>query len=163
MSPSPGDRARLQFLARVTEREARHLRGTDHRLFTQPFDVARAEAMATDDAFAEQVEAFVSRFGRLQDTLGDKFLPALLRALGEAPGVAIDNLDRAERLGWLESADTWLATRKLRNQMVHEYIDDPAILANAMQAGHDHVPMLISMGEALRAELDRRGWTGDHE
>lgn len=40
-------------------------------------------------------------FWRLQDTIGDKLIPALLRALGEPQGAVIDNLDRAERLGWL--------------------------------------------------------------
>jgi uncharacterized protein YutE (UPF0331/DUF86 family) len=29
--------------------------------------------------------------------------------------------------------------RKLRNQMVHEYIEDPEILANALQSGHGFV------------------------
>jgi hypothetical protein len=48
--------------------------------------------------------AFVSRFGRLQDTVGDKLLPALLSALAEPVGPAIDNLDKAEKLGLLESA-----------------------------------------------------------
>ena len=51
------------------------------------------------------MEAFVGRFGRLQDTLGDKLLPAYLAAEGEFPGTALDNLDRAERLGLLPSAD----------------------------------------------------------
>jgi len=40
---------------------------------------------------AEQVEAFVSRFGRLQDNLGDKLLPELLTALGEKTSVVIDH------------------------------------------------------------------------
>jgi len=42
------------------------------------------------------VEAFVSRFGRLQDTIADKLLPTDLRAAGETPGLAVDTLDRGE-------------------------------------------------------------------
>ncbi len=57
----------------------------------------------------------VGRFGRLHDTVGDKLLPALLPALGETPGPAIDNLDRAERLGWVDFADTWKATHRPRH------------------------------------------------
>lgn len=45
----------------------------------------------------------MGRFGRLQDTLGDKLLPLLLSLLGEKVSSAIDNLDRAERLGFIES------------------------------------------------------------
>lgn len=107
---------RLAFLTRVVRKECRHLLTTDQRLFEQPFTRERALQLDTDPDLAERVEAFVGRFGRLQDTVGDKLLPALLAALGETPGPAIDNLDRAERLGWVDSADTWMAMRKLRKK-----------------------------------------------
>jgi hypothetical protein len=61
------------------------------------------------------VEAFISRFGRLQDTLGDKLLPNLPAFVGERTATVVDNLDCAERLDWIKSSDSWLETRKLRN------------------------------------------------
>lgn len=73
----------------------------------------------------------------------------------------IDNLDRAERFGWLTSADNWLSARQLRNQMIHEYIEDPVILASALQAGHELVPMLVDASTALFAEMAKRGWMND--
>ncbi|WP_330947447.1 hypothetical protein [Thermomonas sp. LB-4] len=150
---------RLRFLARVVQRESKHLLTTDRRVFAKPFTQDRAKALAEDVELAERVEAFAARFGRLQDTLGDKLIPALLRALGEPVGAAIDNLDRAERLGWLPSSEQWLIVRRLRNQMVHDYIEDPAILASALQMAHTQVPMLIETSRALLEELDRRGWS----
>ena len=108
---------------------------------------------------AERVEAFVGRFGRLQDTVGDKLLPILLAALGEKPSAAIDNLDRAERLELLKSADEWMTMRNLRNQMVHEYVEDPIVLSNALQTGHAFVPALIATANKMIAEIERRGWT----
>ena len=149
---------RLRFLARVVHRERDHLMATDQRLFTALFSIERVRQLDTDAELSERVEAFVARFGRLQDTLGDKLIPALLSSLGERPGAAIDNLDRAERLGWLASADEWMSARKLRNQMIHEYIEDPTILASALQAGHDRVPMLTDAANAMLQELNRRGW-----
>ena len=149
---------RLRFLARVVQRECKHLLATDHRVFAQPFTQERAKALADDIELAERVEAFAARFGRLQDTLGDKLIPTLLRALGEPVGVAIDNLDRAERLGWLPSSEQWMVVRRLRNQMVHDYIEDPAILASALQAAHAQTPMLIATSRSLLEEIDRRGW-----
>lgn len=116
------ERERLVFLVRVVRKEARHLRYTDSGLFDRPLDVACVQALAKDDALAERVDAFVSRFSRLQDTLGDKLLPALLRYAGEVPRTAMENLDRGEKLGWIESSDAWLAVRRLRNRMVHEYV-----------------------------------------
>lgn len=148
--------ARLQFLLRVAQRECAHLQATNQRVFDVPFTGERARKLDTDADFAERVEAFAARFSRLQDTLGDKLIPTLLRALGEPVGVALDNLDRAERLGWLASADEWMAARRLRNQMIHEYIEDPLILASALNAAHAHVPMLAATCAALQTEMARR-------
>ncbi|WP_157267757.1 hypothetical protein [Azohydromonas aeria] len=72
------ERERLLFLARVVEREARYLADTDGRLFELPMTLDRAATLPQDSLLAERVDAFVARFARLQDTLGDKLLPALL-------------------------------------------------------------------------------------
>lgn len=100
----------------------------------------------------------MGRFGRLQDTVGDKLLPILLTALGEKTSAAIDNLDRAERLGLLKSADEWMIMRNLRNQMIHEYVEDPVVLINALQSGHAFVPALIAGANRMIAEIELRGW-----
>ena len=120
---------RLQFLVRVVRKECKHLSTTDQR-----------------------------RFGRLQDTVGDKLLPLLLTALGEKQSAAIDNLDRGERLGLIHSTDEWMILRNLRNQMVHEYIEDPVVLSSALQTGHTFVPTLITAADNMIAEITRRGW-----
>lgn len=122
-----------------------HLLTTDRRLFAEPFTVQRVRRLAEDIDLAERVEAFVSRFGRLQDTLGDKLLPAFLAAHGEKTATFMDNLDRAERLGLIADAQAWIDTRRLRNQMVHEYVEDPAVLASALQGGHEFVPELAAV------------------
>lgn len=100
-----GSVERLHFLARVVRRESSHLEQTDRRLFDAPFTAERVRRLGSDPLLAERAEAFVARFGRLQDTLGDKLVPALLQARGEPRGAVMDNLDRAERLGWIPSAD----------------------------------------------------------
>jgi uncharacterized protein with HEPN domain len=143
-------------LARVISKECQHLTVTDQRLFSQPFNSERAVKLESDIELAERVEAFVGRFARLQDTVGDKMLPVLLIALGENATVVIDNLDRAERLGWIISADTWMTMRNLRNQMIHEYVEDPAVLASALQAGHDFVPELVATAKKMIAEVKQR-------
>ncbi len=149
---------RLQFLVRVTRKECLHLSSTVARLFSEPFTVARARQLDVDADLSERVEAFVGRFSRLQDTVGDKMLPALLAALGEQPGAVIDNLDKAERLQLIASADQWIAMRQLRNLMVHEYVEDLTILTSALESGHTFVPALIAAAENLIAEIERRGW-----
>ena len=153
-----GHESRLKFLVRVVQKEQRHLVSTDTRLFGAPFTLAQASSLEENPELAERVEAFVGRFGRLQDTVGDKLLPSLLTALGEKSSSAIDNLDRAERLGLLKSSDEWLVIRKLRNQMVHEYVEDLVILTNALQAGHVYVVELNAAANNMIDEIARRGW-----
>lgn len=143
------DLARLVFLVETVTLEAQHLRQTDQRLFQRSFDALRAADLRVNVDEAERTDAFVARFGRLQDTLADKLLPELLRCLAEPVGAAIDNLDRAEKLGLLRSADDWLAARKLRNRMVHEYVRNPAELAEALNEGHGLVSLLSDFAEAV--------------
>ena len=149
---------RLRFLVRVVEREVAHLRVTDQRLFTGPFDVRRVDSLDTDVSLSEQVDAFATRFGRLQDTVGDKLLPTYLAGLGERTGAVLDNLSRAEKLGLIHSAETWMILRSLRNQMVHEYMEDPQVLADALNAGHRHVETLCADAECLVGDIRSRGW-----
>lgn len=158
MTLDPKILLRLQFLVRVVHKECKHLATTDQRLFGSAFSLDQVSRLEEDPELAERVEAFVGRFGRLQDTVGDKLLPSLLAAQGEKPSSAIDNLDRAERLGLLNSADEWMTMRSLRNQMVHEYVEDPVVLSSALQTGHAFVPTLIKIAQGMIAEVKRRGW-----
>ena len=149
--PAPSEK--LRFLAETVQAEARHLATTDGRLFAQAMTAERAAGLATDIDLAERVDAFVARFGRLQDTVADKLLPALLDWLAEPVGPAIDNLNRAERLGWLASADTWLELRRLRNRMIHDYVRDAEELAQALSRAHDTVPLLIAAAQVMAAAI----------
>ncbi len=148
---------RLQFLARVVVREVQQLLETDQRLFANGFGLEEVQHLNSAPDLAERVDAFVSRFGRLQDTVGDKVLPAWRSAVGETPATVADNLDRAERLGLIPSADLWLGLRRLRNQMVHEYIEDPSVLSNALNTAHTHLTVLTDAADALLADLAQRG------
>lgn len=155
---NPGLRTRLAFLLETVELESQHLQATDQRLFAQAFTAERAATLKTDDVLAERLDAFAARFGRLQDTTGDKLLPVLLQVLGESVGSVLDNLDRAARLGLLAvDSEQWMAARALRNRMVHDYIRNPVLLAEAVNAAHDAVPMLVHFAANCRDYADARG------
>jgi len=156
MKLDEGLKLRLQFLSRVVTKEAHYLQDTDARLFARSLDVSDLQRIAQDALLAERLDAFVGRFGRLQDTLANKFLPTLLDAMAETRGAATENLDRAEKLGWLDSTDDWLVMRKLRNQMVQEYIEDLVILCDSLKAGHAFVSTLVKTADQFVAQADRR-------
>ena len=155
---SPGLRRpaseKLRFLAETVGAEADLLALTDGRLFAVPMDAGRASTLREDIDLGERVDAFVARFGRLQDTLADKLLPEILSWLGEPVGPAIDNVARAERFGWITDGQAWLDARQLRNRMIHEYVRDPEVLAAALSAGHVAVALLVGSARTLAALVD---------
>lgn len=69
------------------------------------------------------LDQFAYRYTRLQDDMGSRLFPALLRALGEniEPMSVIDRLNRLEQLELLPSASEWIKLRKIRNEFTHEY------------------------------------------
>lgn len=145
------DPERLRFLTLldIVRREGEHLLKTDSRLFDRPIDVQWVARLADDEDLAERLDAFVARFGRMQDTLGDKLLPSLLRLMAERPGSMLDNLNRAEQLGLLPSVIDWLDARNLRNRLVHEYMTDPEEFALALQKAHALIPLLVATYNAI--------------
>lgn len=151
---------RLRFLKRVIEREINHLRYSSDSVFASPFTEEKAAKLGENEALAEKVEAYTSRFCRLQDTTGDKLLPLWLRALGERTGAVADNLDRAEKLGLLDSADKWLEIRQIRNQMIHEYIESPQVLADALNTAHDYQETLMAFANAMLTDAEQRNLLG---
>lgn len=120
----------FRHTAEIVAKETRLLQRTMSRLFASKIDADWVKALQDDDVLAERVEAFASRFGRLQDTLGEKLLPRTSTLAGRRPAALVELLAAAEKLGWIESADRWLEWRKLRNRLVHEYMHTCRILCS---------------------------------
>ena len=141
-------------LVRITEKEARYLERTVKRLRNLSIDLAWVESLENNDEHSEMLDAFVSRYGRLQDTLGDKLLPAILRLNLEKTGSQLDNLLRAEKLGWIESTQIWIELRELRNRLAHEYMESASdllsALQQALQRAHQLVETQLRMAKAVQ-------------
>ena len=154
MKPLPPEvLVRFRALLKICALELDYLKRIDAKLFAEPMNNTRIRLLPRDDELSVQVDAFVARFGRLQDTLGDKLLPVFLSAMEEKPGAMLENLDRAEKLGLVKSADTWVALRRLRNRMVHEYVSDPNERASALTSAHEHVFLLADAFQEIRQRL----------
>lgn len=149
-------------LIAVTAKEARHLQVTADRIRALAPDVAWIESLETNVEGGEMLDAFVSRFGRLQDTLGDKLLPAMLRASLEPTGSQLDNLLRAEKIGWIDSSERWIEIRSLRNRLIHEYVDSAVDLSQALIAALEGISALIDTQNKMAAYA-RRFVTPDAE
>jgi hypothetical protein len=129
---------RLIFLVRVVKKEVEHLEYSSNQIFSQPITAETLNILLQNPSFASDLEAFTSRFSRLQDMVGDKLLPAWLLASGEKIKPAIDNLMVAEKFDLLDSAEKWIEIRQLRNQMVHEYIESIEVLTDAINRAYEY-------------------------
>lgn len=77
------------------------------------------------DATIGNIDQLIFRFTKLQDELGNNTFRLLLEYLQEdiADKPFRDILNILERLKIIDSADTWLSLRELRNDLTHEYPD----------------------------------------
>jgi hypothetical protein len=80
------------------------------------------------------IDSFVYRFAKIQDRMGDKLFPAILKELQEyrESMALIDVLNRLEKLELLPVSDEWIDFRKLRNTLTHEYPDNKDEIAESI-------------------------------
>lgn len=152
---------RLLAILSIVHKEGEHLLYSHGRVFGVSITSEWVARLNQDQERAERLEAFVSRFGRMQDTLADKLFPRWLAALAEPVGSQIENLNRAERLGVLDDALQWLEARKLRNRLVHEYALESTDFAEDLNLAAGYTPMLIETYNRVRLDLSKRLGIGE--
>lgn len=145
---------KAQLSLKVAQKEAAHLAYTQNTLFAQQIDLAWISDLELNEEKSEKIDAFVSRFGRLQDFLGEKLIPVFANLLGENPKSMLDVLSFAEKMEWLQDAEAFISARKLRNLLVHEYMTDPAIFLDALFAAHLASKLLLTLVSNLENQAN---------
>ena len=114
-------------------------------IHTRAMDVNDYTTLSKQDR--RLLDQFAYRYTRLQDDIGVKLMPSVLKALGEDVALmsAIDRFARLEQLGWLESADDWQTLRQIRNQFTHDYPDNPTERFERWQAAVHAAAQLTSV------------------
>ncbi|NOT13868.1 MAG: hypothetical protein HOP23_18955 [Methylococcaceae bacterium] len=100
-----------------------------------PLDATKYQQLSEDEI--EHIDQFLFRFAKLQDAMGEKLFMLLLEFLKEdniKQKPFIDILNRLEQLGLLEDKNIWLELRKIRNNIAHQYEDEPQQAAEALNA-----------------------------
>ncbi len=142
---------RFLFTLTIVSKEAILLAETRKRLFEHAnIDAAWMNALSSDNHWADVLESFVSRFGRMQDTLGDKLLPRLALLEGEKSGNAIENYNRAEQRQLIRSANDWMTMRSLRNKLVHEYQSDVNEFVDSLHLAETFTSDLLQAYQNIR-------------
>jgi len=124
-----------------------------------PFIDALAAEDFSDNAKIKIIDAFLFRFIKTQDLMGNKLFREVLDRLGEYDDSMsmLDVLDRMEKLELIDSADVWMDYRNLRNTLTHEYPNNKDVVIQGIKVA---VQVLVSMERCLRhiaSYLDARG------
>ena len=143
---------RLNHLRRVVIKECNYLNHTAEGLKQVDPQFRWLDSVEQYADLCERLDAFVSRFCRLQDTLGDKLLPVYLSLQLEPIGTVLDNLNRAEKLGLIPSVADWIEARSLRNSLVHEYTENVELLRQNLLRALELIPMLETVTQRLCQE-----------
>lgn len=143
----------------VAEKEAKHHSYTQRTLFAQTIDLVWVDSLEVDAQRAEKVDAFVARFSRLQDCIGEKLLPRYAKLLGDTGKSMLDVLNYAERMNWLEDAEAFVSARKLRNLLVHEYMTDRQLFLDALRAANKAADQLIAIVYQIKEQTRAIGLT----
>jgi len=82
----------------------------------------------------KNMDQFLFRFSKMQDTVGDKLFRLVAEDFVEdiSKMTFIDILNKLERIGILESVQEWQNLRKARNDISHQYDDEPEEMAEAI-------------------------------
>jgi hypothetical protein len=117
-----------------------------------PLDARKYEQLTDDEI--EHIDQFLFRFAKLQDAMGEKLFILILEFLKEEHTRAkpfIDILNRLEQLGLLDDKNVWLELRKTRNNIAHQYDDEPQQAAEALNAIYAAKPILEKIYTSLKA------------
>lgn len=148
------EHAESALLALAWPKKKSHTSLIPTALFAQHIDLQWVQALAKREDLAEKIDAFVGRFGRLQDHIGGKLIPRFAALLGSATKSLLDNLAYAEKAGWIDSAEEFVGARKLRNLLVHEYMTEAELFLESLQAADGATHMLIDAVTRIKQQAD---------
>ncbi len=97
-----------------------------------PINAERYQNLTKEEV--QSIDQFLFRFAKMQDTMGDKIFRMIDKEYSESsePIPFIDLLNRLEKLGFLNNAKEWLNLRTIRNDVSHQYDDEPEEMSQAI-------------------------------
>ena len=82
----------------------------------------------------QAIDQYLFRFSKLQDTMGDKIFKLIVWRYEQNNNNIpfLDILNKLEKYGFLNNGKEWIHLRNLRNDIAHQYDDEPEEMANSL-------------------------------
>lgn len=103
----------------------------------------------------DKFESLTSRFARLSDILVQKIFRLIDELDLEAQGTIRDRINRAEKKGLIDSADTFIEIRMVRNDIAHEYL--PEAIKDIFKKVFRLTPYLFDSVEKVKSYCKKFG------
>jgi hypothetical protein len=149
-------------LSSVIRESKKHLLRINHAyhkiLPLLPFTKINVDELHDDEV--EHLDQYIFRFSKLQETIGQKLFHAVLLVQGEEVHNKsfLDIFNRLEQLGIVTNYDLWNELRVLRNEVAHEYDEDPKLLADKLNEIIRHKETLEKYLNDIEGYLKGRGY-----
>lgn len=103
------------------------------------------------DREVQVIDQFLFRFAKLQDAMGEKLFKTLLLSLDEKVNNLpfIDILNRMEKIEILKSIEEWRELRNIRNELAHNYDDDPEESSMVINKIYEKRDMLLDIFDRI--------------
>lgn len=113
--------------------------------------------IALRDGQIQSIDQYLFRFAKLQDTMGDKLFKLILEKYEENTQNIpfIDILNKLEKLGFLPNAKEWIVLRKIRNDISHQYDDEPEEMSQAINNILNQKAILLEIYEHLKSKWEK--------
>lgn len=117
---------------------------------TMPLDEQKYLHLSEEEIKA--LDQFLFRFSKLQDAMGQKLFKTILIFLNEdTEGKPfIDILNLMEKISLLESANDWKVLREDRNELAHNYEDEPKQMSEAINKLYNKKELIESIYQNIK-------------
>lgn len=98
------------------------------------------------------LDTLTGRFAKLQDVLGSKIFPLIIKALDRdsEQDTIRDQLNKLEKFGALESVSAWKELREIRNEIAHDYPDDDETIVRKINECATHCEALLKIWQQTK-------------
>jgi len=122
------------------------------------------QTLYQDKEKIKTIDAFIFRFIKLQDFMGDKLFKEVLKSVGEYKDnmALIDCLDKLEKLEIITQAqaDQWMNYRTIRNKLTHEYSTNQEEMIASIQLAMVYFKEINEVLNNINAYLQKKALLG---
>ena len=120
-----------------------------------PLSAPRYGKLSDDEI--EAIDQYLFRFAKLQDTLGKQVFKMIVSEYDDTVDdlTFLDVLNRLEKIGVLEDVNIWKKLRDVRNDISHQYDDEPEEMAEALNNIFSYKTELIAIFDKIEIFVNR--------